>query len=265
MSAGLALTVAALVLAGARPAPQAADRMVKVGPGTVRSAYVTPGGEPQKVEAFLLDALPVTNADFLAFVRRNEGWRKDSVRRLYADAGYLGHWSGPLELGEAVSPKAPVTHVSWFAARAYCKSRGARLPTELEWELAAAASATQKDAGGDPAFVSKILAWYSRPTPKTLPDVGQSEPNAWGVRDLHELVWEWVDDFGNSLITADSRDPNNSDAMRFCGAGAIGAGDKNDYAAFMRSAFRSSLKGPFTVKNLGFRCARSLPLSGATP
>ncbi len=264
MTAGLALTVAALVLSGARPVQQD-PAMVKVGPGTVRSAYVTPGGEPQEVQPFLLDALPVTNADFLAFVRTNEAWRRDKVRRLYADETYLAHWSGPLDLGPSAPPRAPVTQVSWFAARAYCKAKGSRLPLELEWELAAAASETKKDAGKDPAFVSKILGWYSRPTPKVLPDVGTTGPNAWGAWDLHTLVWEWVDDFGNNLVTGDSRDPNDADTMRFCGAGAIGAGDKSDYAAFMRSAFRSSLKGPFTVKNLGFRCARSLPSRGVTP
>ncbi len=249
--------VAALAGGAAHASPRAAA-MAKVGPGEVRTAYVQdPSQPPPEVPAFWLDRTPVTNADFLAFVKAQPKWRRDHVKALYADAGYLSHWAAPLRLGQAPL-KAPVTHVSWFAARAYCKAQGKRLPTEREWEVAAAAGATVKDATLDPAFVSRILAWYSRPTPKVLPDVGGSEPNAWGVQDLHEVVWEWVDDFGNTLVTSDSRENDSPDRAKFCGAAAVGAGDKNDYAAFMRTAFRSSLKGPYTVRNLGFRCARSL-------
>jgi sulfatase modifying factor 1 len=42
----------------------------------------------------------------------------------------------------------------------------------------------------------------------------------------------------------------------FCGSGALGASSFDDYAAFMRYAFRSSLKAHYTVPNLGFRCAQ---------
>lgn len=45
---------------------------------------------------------------------------------------------------------------------------------------------------------------------------------------------------------------------RFCGAGAVTAADKNDYASFMRIAFRSSLKAGYTAGSLGFRCARDV-------
>jgi formylglycine-generating enzyme required for sulfatase activity len=41
----------------------------------------------------------------------------------------------------------------------------------------------------------------------------------------------------------------------FCGAGALRATDVNDYAAFMRVAFRSALQADFTGRALGFRCA----------
>ena len=42
------------------------------------------------------------------------------------------------------------------------------------------------------------------------------------------------------------------------GAASLGARDTGDYAAFMRYAFRQSLRGAYTVHNLGFRCARGL-------
>jgi formylglycine-generating enzyme required for sulfatase activity len=222
-----------------------------VGPAVYRPSFPPAPDEAEvSMPAFRLDITPVTNAEFLAFVRAHPEWRLDRVARVRAEEGYLSHWAGPLDLGSAV-PNQPVTHVSWFAARAYCAADGGRLPTEAEWELAAAASATEPDARRDPAFVQQLLDWYSVPTPERLPDVG-GEPNLWGVRDLHGLVWEWVEDF-NATLVGDDRDPN-SDA-RFCGGGALSSANPEDYAAFVRFAFRSSLRGGFTVANLGFRCA----------
>src|SRR5436305_631036 len=56
--------------------------------------------EPERVSvaAYWLDARPVTNAEFLEFVRANPKWRRSQVAAIFADAGYLGDWSGDLEL-----------------------------------------------------------------------------------------------------------------------------------------------------------------------
>jgi formylglycine-generating enzyme required for sulfatase activity len=44
----------------------------------------------------------------------------------------------------------------------------------------------------------------------------------------------------------------------YCAAGSLKAVDKEDYASFMRFAFRESLKAAYTVRNLGFRCAMDI-------
>ena len=211
----------------------------------------------------------MTNAEFLAFVRAKPEWRRDRVARLVADESYLGHWAGPEALGDGAPAGAPVTHVSWFAARAYARFRGLRLPTQAEWELAAAASAVVADARKDPAFRQQILDWYARPRPARLPDAGSGVANVWGVRDLHGLVWEWVDDFDAALLDGDLRGSATDDAV--CGAGAVGAEDATDYGTFMRFAMRSAMRGAYTTSTLGFRvaadavepphscCARSAP------
>ncbi len=104
----------------------------------------------------------------------------------------------------------------------------------------------------------RILSWYSRPTPKVLPDVGLTPGNFWGAQDLHGLVWEWVSDFGNTMVSGDSRDGVDPNKQKFCGEGAANSGSKSDYASFMRIALRNSLQAPYALKNLGFRCARDL-------
>ena len=227
-----------------------AEPMARVGPGVVKPV-VTPKDGPKEIAVapFLLDRFPVTNAEFLAFVKAHPAWRRDRVASLFAEPHYLAHWAGPLRLGPFAPAMAPVVRVSWFAARAFCEARGERLPTEEEWELAAQAGSDQ------PGFVERILAWFSQPTPKVLPEIGRGAANPAGIYDLHGLIWEWVEDFNGALLGEDDA----PDPLRSCAAGAAGSGDRMDYAAYMRAAFRSSLEARFTVANLGFRCAKNLP------
>lgn len=209
------------------------------------------------VSAFWMDAHPVTNEDFLNFVRANPNWRRSAVGRIFADEGYLSHWAGELELGPAAPADAPVVHVSWFAARAYAAWHGCRLPTMAEWERAASVGYTTDNAATEPAVQQRLSAWFSRPSDAVLASVGRGEGNRLGLHDLHGLVWEWVSDFNSAMTGPESRGDPSSPGSFFCGAGSVNATDKRDFAAFLRAAFRSSLRASYTVANLGFRCVRS--------
>jgi formylglycine-generating enzyme len=213
------------------------------------------------VQEFLLDKYPVTNAQYEAFVAQYPKWRKSEVKALFADAGYLKHWASPLGVGpEADKLKdSPVINVSWFAAKAYCECQGKRLPTVNEWEYAALADEKSKDASSDPNFYQRSLDWYSKPNPKQLPPVSTAFKNYYGLYGMIGLVWEWTSDFNSALIVGESRQNASLDRQLFCGAGSTGASDVKNYVAFMRYAFRSSLKANYTVGNLGFRCAQDVP------
>jgi formylglycine-generating enzyme required for sulfatase activity len=216
-----------------------------------------PDAEPQRIAAFALRSEPVTNAEFLAFVSAHPQWRRGRAPSVFADGGYLSHWQSGETLGAAALPDQPVTRVSWFAAQAYCRAEDARLPTWIEWERAAAASDTAADARGDAAWRRTLLDWYARPSAGALASVGGA-PNLYGVRDLHGLIWEWVDDYAAMMVTADSRDQNDPDRLKFCGAAAMSLRDRDNYALLMRIAMLSSLKAADTTRNLGFRCARDV-------
>lgn len=215
--------------------------------------------DPERVAVpeFWMQRLPVTNGDFLAFVRANPAWRRGTVSPLFADGQYLAHWSGPLDPGPAAPLDAPVVRVSWFAARAYAAWIGARLPLIAEWERAANSGFTTDDAATEPAVRQLISGWFARPSPDVLPAVGQHRANRLGLRDLHGLVWEWVEDFNTALVTGESRADPSLERDLFCGAGSVGARDKTNYPAFMRAGFRSSLRAAYTVPSLGFRCVHS--------
>lgn len=210
------------------------------------------------VAAFRLDVAPVTNAQFLAFVRANPKWQRSRVSPLFADASYLETWASDLELGPRAPADAPVVRVSWFAARAYAAWAGKRLPTTAEWELAASAGYTRPDGKNDEQLNRDLYAWLARPVPAVLAEVSTTRPNFHGVRGLHGLVWEWVSDFNTALVTGESRADSGLERDLFCGAGSVGAKETNDYAAFMRGALRSSLKANNTTTSLGFRCAQDL-------
>ncbi|MCB1225735.1 MAG: SUMF1/EgtB/PvdO family nonheme iron enzyme [Verrucomicrobiales bacterium] len=256
--------LAALLLAAAAALP-AADPpagMVAIPGGSYKPLYAKQT-EPRHVEPFFIDVTQVTNAQFLEFVRDHPEWRRSKVQRTLADANYLAHWAGDLDPGSAAPGGAPVTHVSWFAAQAYCEAHGKRLPTQDEWEYVARADATQLDASSDPEFLRQLLEWYSTPAASTLGEVSSAVKNAHGLRGLHGIVWEWVYDFNSTLVVGDSRGDGSLERQLFCGAGSLLAADVSNYAAFMRYAFRSSLKGDYCVGSLGFRGAA--PVNAAPP
>lgn len=236
---------------------QAAEYALVAG-GSFASVLPPDGkAQPASVDTHRLRTLPVTNAEFLAFVRTHPQWRRGEVPSLFADGQYLSHWSGALEI-DAADAARPVTHVSWFAAQAFCEAEEARLPTWYEFEHAAAADETRADARSDPAWRERILGWYARPSTQALAAVGRGAANVYGIQDMHGLVWEWVGDYASLMISGDNRDQGDPDLLRFCGAGALSTQDRENYAVLMRIAMLSSLKAADTTANVGFRCARDL-------
>ncbi|PNQ72486.1 hypothetical protein C1T31_11905 [Hanstruepera neustonica] len=209
------------------------------------------------ISDFEMDVYPVTNKEFLQFVKKYPKWQRSKVKRLFADNNYLINWKSDTELSSGQSLNAPVTNVSWFVANDYCKCLGKRLPTVDEWEYVAMADQDIADARTKASYNEYILSWYEKP--KTFNnEIGSTFKNYWNVYDLHGLVWEWTSDFNSVLVSGESRKDVDTDTNLFCGSAAIGATDLMNYAAFMRYAIRGSLKAKYSMKNLGFRCVKDI-------
>jgi formylglycine-generating enzyme required for sulfatase activity len=226
---------------------QILSETVNIGKGYYKP-FIKPSSKldtkPVLVKEFELDKFPVTNEEYKKFIESNPNWNKKNVKFIFADNGYLS------EIDK--NPKSPVTYVSWFTAKAYCEWKGKRLPTLLEWEYASQIPPT---GGNSKTIDTEIMKWYSEKKPELIPEIGKYK-NKLGVYDMHGIIWEWVYDFNSASVTGDSRADSDLDTNLFCGAGAIKANDFSNYAAYMRFGFRGGLKGWYTAKYLGFRCAK---------
>ncbi len=202
------------------------------------------------VAPICLTASAVTQEEFLGFVRDHPDWRKSRIKKLYAESSYLADWQDDLTpLPETLSE--PVTFVSWFAAGAYCKALGGRLPTVAEWERFAGGNAPPDKpgatAGGATGSGTAPFAFA----------MGRSAPELANTPLAFQGVWEWTANFNSTMVSGRIGTSAGANSSQFCGDG-IRAVDPANYGAFLRYSFRSSLRGNFALKNLGFRCVREV-------
>ena len=248
-----------LAMLATAPTVAAADYVAIPG-GVFVSALAVDGTAARiAIEPFAMRAEPVTNAEFLDFVRMHPVWQRGQVSPLFAGPQYLAAWQGPLTPGPKARPDQPVTGVSWFAARAYCASERARLPTWYEWESVAAADATRRDARRDPARNQDILDAIQESTGERPGAIGRHRANVWGVRDLNRLLWEWTGDYAAMFPDADARVAGAGPSLALCGGSALAFADKNQFALMMRVAALVALKPADAAPRVGFRCVRDLP------
>jgi len=138
--------------------------------------------EQVKVDSFLIDKFPVTNAQFYEFITAS-GYRPYDTTR------YLRHWQdGIFRQGQ---DKYPVVNVSYEDASAYAKWAGKRLPVQTEWQLAAQGTDGRKWPWGNEFHGTYCNNSFGRLTPVDAFPKGQSQ---YGVSDLVGNIWQLTND-----------------------------------------------------------------------
>ena len=151
------------------------------------------------VDAFYIDKYEVTNAQYKKFVDANPQWQKDNIPRNLHNGKYLRFWRG--NTYHLSKENHPVVYVSWYAAMAYAKWAGKRLPTEAEWEKAARGGVVgRKYPWGD--LIDSTKANYGRAVGKTML-VGTYPANDYDLYDMVGNVMEWcLDAYEKTIIPA---------------------------------------------------------------
>ncbi len=141
-----------------------------------------------------------------------------------------------------LGPDFPVAAVSWEDAGEFCKRVSAKsqrklaLPSEAQWECMCRAGSAAAYCFGDDEAQLADYAWGVYNWGGEMHPVGQKKPNAFGVYDVHGLMWEWARGcFGNydASKKIDPKDPVNGAQHTARG------GTYRSKPAFQRSAVRT--------------------------
>jgi gamma-glutamyl hercynylcysteine S-oxide synthase len=226
------------------------------------------------VPSFKLDRLLTTNAEYAAFIAEG-GYRR---REWWSDEGWEWReredWQAPLywqQDGEVwrarrlfdeglLDAQHPVAGISWHEAEAYARFRGKRLPTEAEWEKAAA----WDEASGR----SRRFSWGDE---EPNPSLCNFNNNLWGTSavgsypagasadgclDMTGNVWEWTQDAFDGYPGFEPFPyPEYSQTWFDGDHRVLKGGSWATRAPPLRNSFRNFFRRHFRIAFAGIRCA----------
>lgn len=240
--------------------------------------------------AYLIDTYEVSNRAYLDFVRATGGkvptswllngyvisgaelWASDIDRlrqlaqQVFALDVNVSALNKPMltaliEERQRSYDDLPVTEVNWQAARDYCHWRGARLPSEAEWEKAARGIDGREFPWGEEWDEAKLNSgsgggWETGVAPVGSYREGRSP---FKLHDMAGNVMEWVEDWYDAYPGSGVQDDRFGQTFKVVRGGGWGGFGHYTVSYFYRAASRFHLKPGAAFDDLGFRCAKSIP------
>lgn len=263
-SAGLTALLAGLVSAAmlstgpsGHTQPPAGMVSVPAGEFTMGSQVGDADAQPTRkvyVGAFYIDKYETTNAQYVQFlntvggpVGQCEGHRCLDTRAESTDSHIF--WEGRYRV-EAGYEQHPVTNLSWYGARAYCRYHGKRLPTEAEWEKAARGTDGRSYPWGDQLDPRRLNA--DRRVGDTA-SVGSypGGKSPYGAHDMAGNVWEWVFDWYQAYPGSPAQSPFFGEKYKVVRGGSWNHPDE-DARTFHRDLAHPARR----IHVVGVRCAQ---------
>lgn len=228
------------------------------------------------VGPFFIDQHEVTNEAFVAFLNDRQAIDQFCIDQECIDLGesQIEESDGSYAVN-AELVRHPAAGVTWYGASAFCEWRGARLPTEAEWEKAATwndKEATKTLYPWGDVFDGRLVNFcdlncdapqanlefddgYAQAAPVASYPEGRSPA---GIYDLAGNVWEWVADwyapdfYSDAIFTNPAGPAEGADRV-------VKGGSWFDTGNFTSGAIRFPSPSDNADKTIGFRCAADLP------
>ena len=207
---------------------------------------------PHKVTLsdFYMDTYEVTNAAYKRCVDTDK-----CAPPTQSDSNTRSVYYGKPEFDEY-----PVIYVDWSMAKTYCEWRGARLPTEAEWEKAARGTDGRAYPWGEGISCDKAnyRSYEGNNCVYETTKVGSylDDASPYGIYDMAGNVHEWVNDWYEEKYyqSSPSSNPLGPDSGEFH---VLRGGSWRNDESYVYSASRVGTEPTATTNSIGFRCARS--------
>jgi formylglycine-generating enzyme required for sulfatase activity len=243
---------------------------------------------PATVDAFYLDKYEITVGRFRQFVNVGMGTQSSlptpgaGVHPLIASSGWDSAWNANLPADTAAlkaklkcsatdqtwtdtagnNESRPQNCMDWYTAFAFCAWDGGRLPTEAEWNYAAAGGSEQRaypwSVPPTSATIDDSYAVYCGSSCNSSQNVGSKSPKGdgkWGQSDLAGNLWEWTLDWFASYQAPCSNCAHLIDTA--ADSRVIRGGRYFGSATQLWSSYRGSALPELHNQFVGVRCART--------